>query len=150
MTCPILADSFVIRVEIEHYLIIKTKTKMKNSINWFEIPVKNFNRAKKFYSTVLGEEVSEMPHPTLKYGMLPADMQNGGIGGGIVEGEGYEPCDKGALIYLNGGEDLSVPLSKIENAGGKIIQEKTSIGQNGFMAIFTDTEGNKVALHSMK
>jgi len=123
---------------------------MKNAINWFEIPVKNFERAKKFYSALFNAEIMVMPHPTYKYGMLPADMQNGGVGGGIVEGEGFEPSMKGPLIYLNGGDDLSVPLSKVEAAGGKILLPKTAIGPNGFMAHFTDTEGNKVALHSMK
>lgn len=123
---------------------------MTNSINWFEIPVKDFKRAKTFYSTLLGEDIQEMPHPTFKYGMLPYDTQNGGVGGGIVEGEGFEPSTTGALIYLNCGDDLSVSLSKVEAAGGKILLPKTSIGPNGFMAHFTDTEGNKVALHSMK
>jgi len=123
---------------------------MKNVINWFEIPVKNFARAKTFYSTVLGGAVTDMPHPTLKYGILPVDMQGGGVGGGIVEGEGFEPSDKGAVIYLNGGEDLSVPLARVEKAGGKITLPKTSIGENGFMAHFIDTEGNRVGLQSMK
>lgn len=123
---------------------------MTNSINWFEIPVKDFKRAKAFYSTLFGTDIQEMPHPTLKYGMLPYDMQNGGVGGGIVEGEGFEPSMTGALVFLNGGDDLSVPLSKIEAAGGKILLPKTSLGPNGFMAHFSDTEGNKVALHSMK
>ena len=123
---------------------------MKNAINWFEIPVKDFSRAKKFYEALYGVPVNEMPHPSLKYGLLPSDMQNGGVGGGLVQGEGFEPGDKGPLIYLNGGEDLSVPLSKIEEAGGKILMPKTSIGQNGFMAQFMDTEGNRIALHSMK
>ena len=82
--------------------------------------------------------------------MLPADMQNGGIGGGIVQGDGYVPSAEGVLIYLNGGEDLNGPLSKAEQAGGKILLPKTSIGGNGFMALFFDTEGNKIALHSMK
>jgi predicted enzyme related to lactoylglutathione lyase len=122
---------------------------MKNAINWFEIPAKDFARAKKFYESVLAATVTEMPHPTLKYGMLPADMENG-VGGGLVQGEGYIPSDKGSLIYLNGGEDLSVPLSRVEKAGGKITMPKTAIGPNGFMAQFFDTEGNKVALHSMK
>ncbi len=122
---------------------------MKNAINWFEIPVKDFSRAKKFYSVVLGSEIEDMPHPTLKYGILPADMQNGGVGGAIVEGEGYEVSKKGPVVYLNGGDDLSIPLAKIEKAGGKIVQPKTSIGENGFIAYFTDSEGNKVALHSM-
>ena len=124
--------------------------KNKNTINWFEIPVKDFDRGKKFYSTILGEEINEMPHPQLKYGMLPFDMKNGGVGGAIVQGEGYEPSNKGSLIFLNGGDDLSKVLSKVEKAGGEILYPKTSIGQNGFMAHFLDTEGNKVALHSMK
>jgi len=122
---------------------------MTNAINWFEIPVKKFDRAKAFYETLLGGEIQVMPHPAYKYGMLPVDMQNG-VGGGIVEGEGFEPSMTGTLIYLNGGDDLSVPLSKVEKAGGKILVPKTSLGPNGFMAHITDTEGNKVALHSMK
>ncbi len=126
------------------------KQKMTNAINWFEIPVSDFARAKKFYETLYGVEISEMPHPLFKYGMLPADMQNGGIGGGIVQGDGYVPSAEGVLIYLNGGEDLNGPLSKVEQAGGKILLPKTSIGGNGFMALFFDTEGNKIALHSMK
>ena len=122
---------------------------MKNAINWFEIPVKNFERAKKFYEQLMGGEIQVMPHPEFKYGMLPADMENG-VSGGIVQGEGYEPSDKGPLIYLNGGEDLGAPLSRVEKAGGKILLPKTSIGPNGFMAHLMDTEGNKIALHSMK
>ena len=122
---------------------------MTNAINWFEIPVTDFTRAKKFYETILGAEIMEMPFPNGRYGMLPSDMQNG-VGGGLAQGEGFEPSDKGTLVYLNGGDDLSVSLSRVEQAGGKIILPKTSIGENGFMAHFIDTEGNRVALHSMK
>ena len=122
---------------------------MTNSINWFEIPVTDFTRAKKFYETIMGGEIMEMEFPGGKYGMLPADMMNG-VGGGLAQGEGFVPSQEGTIVYLNGGDDLSVPLAKIEAAGGKVIMPKTSIGGNGFMAQFIDTEGNKVALHSMK
>ena len=122
---------------------------MKNAINWFEIPVKNLNRAKTFYETMLGGTMQQMETMGMKSAFFPSDLQNG-IGGCIIEGQGYEPSAKGALVYLNGGEDLSVALSKVEAAGGKIVLPKTAIGPNGFMAHFTDTEGNKVALHSMK
>ena len=122
---------------------------MTNAINWFEIPVKDFDRAKKFYETLYGAEIFEMPFPGGRYGMLPCDMQNG-VGGGIAQGEGFEPSEKGTVVYLNGGEDLNIPLAKVEAAGGKIIMPRTSIGENGFMAHFMDTEGNHVALHSMK
>ena len=120
-----------------------------NALNWFEIPVTDFERAKKFYETILGAEITEMPFPDGKYGIFPSDMQSG-VGGGLVQGEGFVPSDKGTIVYLNGGEDLSTGLNKVEAAGGKIIFHKTSIGGNGFMAHFIDTEGNRVAFHSMK
>lgn len=121
---------------------------MAHAINWFEIPAKNFERAKAFYEAVLGIEMI-LPFPDMKYAMFPANMQNGEIGGGLVEEEGYEPSQQGALVYLNGGVDLAVPLAKVEAAGGKVIMPKTAIGPNGFMGRFIDTEGNRVAFHSM-
>ena len=125
---------------------------MNNATNWCEMPVKNFNRAKNVYQTILGTPLTahddkNMPND-MKMAMLPCDRD--GVGGAIVETKGYEPSQKGVVIYLNGGKDLSVPLSKVEKAGGKIVMPKTSIGEYGFMAHFTDTEGNKLAFHSMK
>lgn len=122
---------------------------MANVINWFEIPAKNFDRACDFYTQVLGGDVHKMDTPNgMKMGFLPGHTQDA-VGGAIVQGEGYEPSNKGAVVYLNGGSDLSTPLSKVEKAGGKILMPKTSIGENGFMAHFVDSEGNRVALHSM-
>lgn len=64
---------------------------------------------------------------------------------------GYKPTTDGAKIYLNGGEDLSVPLSKVEKAGGKVVMPKTKINDEiGFIDFFVDTEGNNMAFHSPK
>jgi len=109
---------------------------MTNAINWFEIPVRNFERAKAFYATLFGVDIQEMPHPSLRYGMLPSDMQNGGVGGGIVQGEGFEPSMNGTLVYLNGGEDLGIVLSKVEQAGGKILLPKRQLVQMASWRIF--------------
>ncbi len=122
---------------------------MASAINWFEIPAKNFERAVKFYETILDTKLQH-PFPDMKYAVFPTDMQKGEIGGGILEEQGYEPSEDGTVIYLNGGEDLSIPLSKVEAAGGRITRPKTSIGSNGFMAFFVDTEGNRMAFHSLK
>ena len=121
---------------------------MTNSLNWFEIPVNDFVRAKMFYEAIYGSEIQEIPFPDGLYGMFPCDMGSG-VGGGIVKGDGYEPSATGTIVYLNGGEDLDIPLARVEAAGGKIIFPKTSIGENGFMAHIMDTEGNRIALHSM-
>jgi len=121
---------------------------MKNAISWFEIPATDYERAKTFYNTMLGIEIADMPMPEGKYGMFPYDNDNNGVGGGIMQMKGVNPSADGVTIYLNGGDDLSAPLSRVEAAGGKIIMPKTDIGENGFMAQLLDTEGNKVALHS--
>ncbi len=122
---------------------------MAHAINWFDIPVNDFNRAKNFYEAILGAPMI-IPMAEMTYAMFPCDMQNGEIGGGILQEPGYSPSETGTMVYLNGGEDLSVPLARVEPAGGKIIMTKTAIGNNGFMARFRDTEGNVVAFHSMK
>ncbi|MFQ3212866.1 MAG: putative enzyme related to lactoylglutathione lyase [Marivirga sp.] len=120
---------------------------MKNALNWFEIPVSDFRRAKNFYEAILNTSMDIMEIPGYQAAMFPADLENG-IGGCIMYGEGYEPSNKGSIIYLNAGADLNDALGRITMAGGQIIQAKTSIGENGFMALFEDTEGNKAALHS--
>ena len=124
---------------------------MKNAINWFEIPVSNYERAKKFYSDILGITISDFPMPekNMEYGMFPYDMENGGVGGAIVRMEGLNPSADGSTVYLNGGEDLTIALNKVVNAGGQVIMPKMDIEENGFIAQFIDTEGNRVALHSM-
>lgn len=123
---------------------------MANAINWFEIPASDFDRACEFYGKIFNGEINKMDMPGgMKMGMFP-HYEVGSVGGAVVAGEGYEPAQKGILPYLNGGDDLAIPLSKVEKAGGKVVMPKTSIGENGFMAQFIDTEGNRVALHSMK
>ena len=120
-----------------------------NYINWFEIPVTNLDRATKFYNSVFGIEINPMDFGPFKMGIFE-HSQKSGVAGALVAGEGYEPSVKGPLLYLNGGEDLSAPLAKVEAAGGSVIAPKFQISeQNGYMAIFMDTEGNKLAMHSM-
>ena len=80
---------------------------------------------------------------------LPVDGE--GVGGALCQGEGYVPSQDSSVLYLNGGEDLSESLSKVESAGGKIIMEKSKFTDEiGYMAIFIDSEGNRMAFHSPK
>jgi predicted enzyme related to lactoylglutathione lyase len=119
-----------------------------NAINWFEIPVTDISRAKKFYEIVFEIKMDEMEVPGMKYAMFPFDPMKGMVAGGLAQSPMHTPGATGSIIYLNANPDLQNVLDRIENAGGKITMLKTSIGQNGFMAFFTDTEGNTMALHS--
>lgn len=122
-------------------------TQVRNAINWFEIPVSNIERAAKFYSKVLGVEIAarELGVGT-KMAFFPGDKE--GVRGALVQSDGFAPSDKGVLIYLNAGDDLAPALARVKPAGGSVILEKFSMGKDGFIATFKDTEGNKVALHS--
>ena len=124
---------------------------LKNSISWAEIPVTDFDRAKKFYSTIYDYEMpSQQMGPNLM-GFLLMEQENQGIGGAIVKGEGYVPSPDGTLVYLNGGKDLNVVLNRVEAAGGKVLVPKTLITPElGYFALFLDTEGNKLGIHSME
>lgn len=125
--------------------------KMTNSVNWVEIPVLNFERAKEFYSNIYEYEMYEEIIGPWRMGFLPMERESRGVGGAIVQGGGYIPSKLGSRVYLNGGEDLQKVLSRVIGAGGEIIQPKTKITDEiGYYAIFEDTEGNHVALHSPK
>lgn len=120
---------------------------MDNLINWFEIPAADFNRSVKFYKQVLGADIEETEMFGMKMGFMPTDGAN--VSGAVVQGEGYTPSADGAVIYLNGGDDLQPMLGRVESAGGKVIVPKTQISPEiGYFAMFIDTEGNKMALHS--
>ena len=122
-----------------------------NAINWFEIAVSDIARAKKFYETILEIEMTPMEMMGMKMAMLPYDSSKGTVGGALVQSERHTPGATGAVIYLNANPDLDLVFNRIEKAGGKTSMPKTLIDKNtGYMAFFTDTEGNTVGLHSNK
>ena len=122
----------------------------KDAITWAEIPVSDFDRAKKFYSEIYDYEMPEMMLGPNRMGFLIYDQEGGGIGAAIVKGDGYIPGDQGLKVYLNGGVDISLVLNRVEKAGGKIIIPKVLISPElGSFATFEDSEGNQLSLHSI-
>jgi predicted enzyme related to lactoylglutathione lyase len=122
----------------------------KNAISWFEIPVRNFEKAKLFYQTIFNFDMPEMQVGPNRMGILLHE-QGAGVGGAIVAGEWYEPTAQGTIVYLTADPDLAEVLGRVEKAGGSVLVPKTNIGDNmGYFAIFKDVEGNRVGLHSMK
>ncbi len=122
---------------------------MENLLNWFEIPATNFDRAVSFYRNVLKLEINEKEMFGTKMGFFASDDKN--VSGSIVQGEGYSPSTNGVLMYLNGGKDLQNVLNRIETNQRKVLVPKTQISpEMGYFGIFMDTEGNKMAIHSIQ
>ena len=119
-----------------------------NAITWFEIPVSDFARAKAFYSAIFDYEMPIFPMGNTVMGILPYENEKS-VGGAILQTEGHEPSVHGPRVYLNGGNDLSVVLARIDAAGGTVLSPKTLVSPEiGYCAFFLDSEGNKLALHS--
>lgn len=125
---------------------------MKSAISWFEIPSKDLDRATKFYENIFGISLIPMDMPSIKMRMFPVEDPMTGIGGAIVHSDGFHTpsATDGPLIYLNGNPDVQQVLDRVEAAGGSIMVPKTEISPDyGFMAVFIDTEGNRIGLHSI-
>ena len=121
---------------------------MKNAVNWFEIPAANFDRAVKFYDSILSKPLRREVFMNIQHGVFPYEGE--GVGGAVVKMEQNKPSSQGTVVYINVEGYLDKAIENTAKAGGKILMEKTGIGENGFIAVISDTEGNSVGLHSMK
>lgn len=123
----------------------------KNAISWFDIPTKDLSRAQQFYETVFDMKMTPLNTPQLQMRLFPLENPMG-VGGAIVYNEKfYKPSSTdGPLIYLNANPDVQIILDRVESAGGKIMVPKTMISAEfGHMAMFLDTEGNRISIHSI-
>lgn len=123
-----------------------------NAISWFEIPAVDIDRAQKFYEAIFNIQLIPLNTPQIQMRMFPIADPMTGVGGALSKAEGfYKPsATDGALVYLNANPDVQQVLDKVEAAGGKIVIPKTEISpEYGHMGVFLDTEGNRVALHSV-
>lgn len=123
-----------------------------NAINWFEIPVADTSRAKKFYETILDVTLHTVEMMGMEMSMFPSGSDGSGkVGGALVKSEYHTPSAQGTIVYLNANPSLQEVQDRIETAGGKVITPKMLIDeQTGYMAFFMDTEGNRVGLHASK
>ncbi len=124
----------------------------QNVISWVEIPVVAMDRAKEFYESVFKFEIEVQQFNELLMGWFPYAGGKEGASGSLVQHkDGYVPSDSlGPVVYF-ACEDVQVVLERVEGAGGQIVQPKTQINEAiGFMGVFLDSEGNRIALHSRK
>lgn len=125
-----------------------------NAINWFQIPVLETTRAKKFYETILDIEmktqnIPEMDEELTFFPFEPGVIRatSGRVSGALAKNKRSKPSMDGITVYLNANPAIQTVIDKIEPAGGKILLPKTKINA-GYFSVFIDTEGNRVGLHA--
>jgi predicted enzyme related to lactoylglutathione lyase len=120
---------------------------MANQLVWVDIPVTDMERAIGFYSAVLAGPVTKQEYPGMMIGLLPGSDPD--VTGCLHLSDHDRPSEHGPLIYLSCQGRLDAAIAEVEKTGGKILKPKHEIGPYGFRAVVLDSEGNRVALHSM-
>lgn len=122
---------------------------MNNPVNWFEIATENLERAKDFYTAVFNREMQYIEMPDAKMYMFAGEPESPGSMGAIVQASENTPSTDGVIIYFSC-EDVNNEIQRVEQAGGKVLFPKMSIGEFGFISQFIDSEGNRIGLHSQQ
>jgi uncharacterized protein len=122
------------------------------TVGWFEIPVQDMGRAIKFYENVFECSLNKQVMGDFLMAWFPWDEEGKGAGGSLVYQEDFYKIggSAGVLVYFSS-EDCEVELGRVEKAGGKVqIQKRLIAPDIGYMGMFMDTEGNRIAIHSRK
>lgn len=120
-----------------------------NPVGWFEIYVQDMTRAKAFYESVFATKLERLESPGIEMWAFPMHRDATGAAGSLVKYEGYPSGGNSTLVYFSC-SDCATEAKRATTHGGAVFKEKFSIGQYGFIALVTDTEGNMIGLHSMQ
>ena len=118
-------------------------------VSYFEIPVRDMNRAISFYSKTFGVKFERMDIDGNEMALFPYQTGGEGVTGALAKGDSYKPSLKGTRVYFST-HDIDFTLRNAISSGGKMIYPKTDTGDYGFVAEFEDSEGNCIALHMKK
>ncbi len=109
------------------------------SICHLEVFARDLNESAKFYGGLFGW--TTRPHDS---GYLFWEDSEGFSGGFTTAGS---PVTNPAATFYVRVENIPDALTKVHQAGGVVIREKTEIGgDNGYYALFRDPAGNNVGL----
>ncbi len=122
-----------------------------NAVGWFDIYVDDLDRAVAFYETMLDTKLDPMNDPTDETQMMsfPAEMSAYGAGGALTKAPHAGPGIGGTIVYFMV-EDCAKQQGLAEQAGGRVVRPKFSIGDFGWVLLCQDTEGNLIGFNSMK
>ena len=118
-----------------------------NPVSWFEIYVQDMERARKFYEAMLQAKLEKLNSTVPELWAFPQSFINYGASGALAKMEGVPSGGNSTLVYFSC-VDCAVEAKRAVAGGGRILKEKFSIGEYGFIVLAFDTEGNMFGLHS--
>jgi uncharacterized protein len=120
----------------------------KNAIGWFEIHVKDFDAAIKFYGGIFNWEFKQSQSMNSSYWNIFTG--EGSVGGGFMKKTKPEHDGSSVVIYIES-DNIDETLKNVVSLGGKVHTSKTLINENaGYFGLFNDPDGNLIGLWSKK
>ena len=120
-----------------------------NPVGWFEIYVQDMARAKAFYEAVFQVKLERLNNPGIEMWSFPMSMDAWGASGALVRMDGATSGGNSTVVYFSCA-DCAVEAARAAAHGGRVMRDKMSIGEYGFIALAVDTEGTVIGLHSLK
>lgn len=118
---------------------------MNSVINWFEIPVHDLDRAVAFYEPVMAVSLRREKMAGAELAVFP--HEDPAPGGALIKFEHFAPAGQGCILYLNT-TDLAATLERVDKAGGQCVFGPQELSEGiGAIALFVDSEGNRIGLH---
>ncbi len=121
-----------------------------NSINWFEIPTRDMDKAVPFYEKTLGVTLQREVFGGMPHAIFPVEKSDTAVTGALVAGPHATPGGGGVTIYLEAPDGVKACLARARAAGAAEVVPHMAIGEHGWIAVFRDLDGNHVGLHSAK
>ncbi|MCK4428654.1 MAG: VOC family protein [candidate division Zixibacteria bacterium] len=118
---------------------------MNHSICHIEIPTTDMEKATKFYEGLFGWKIKM--EPGSDYAFFDTGTEPGG---GIMKTDKVsQPTGMGLTFYVLV-DSIEDTLSKAEKLGGKLVKEKTAVGDMGWFGLFSDLDGNVIGIWKSK
>jgi uncharacterized protein len=122
-----------------------------NAINWFEIPTRDIDRQVSFYEQTLRLSLKRELFGGTPHAVFPSKCPAGAtsVAGALVSDPRLIPGKAGTVVYFDCVDGVRAALERALSAGATLVTPHTPIGENGFIALVDDLEGNRIGLHAM-
>lgn len=128
-----------------------TKPRNPHTIVWFELPVSDLARSRRFYEQIFEVQLAtDERFPGLA--MFPKRTSSS-ISGALIEihhpGLTGKASTDGTIVYLSCDGQLDAVVKRTLAAGGKLLEEVAQLPAGiGWTAQIQDLDGNRVGLHA--
>lgn len=114
-------------------------------VRYLEIPVANLDRAVGFYEAVFAVPLERETVDGYAMARFPSLGERRGADVALAQGDVYVPSKTGTIVYFHV-DDVAAVLARAAARGAAILLPRKEVAPGVWVAEFSDSEGNRIAL----